>query len=803
LTNSGDTDRRARVFVAHKNQLDLRYGRDVWVPAHSTLKTWMLVGPPGLQEPVPQHELNFWLFDRTTGEDVEDLRQSEGGARKTMMTYRPRETATAVLLDGEVQPLPVFGELPRPESRDDETLHLVHTFRYASRLSEQVLRINPGPMPATAEEYEGIQHVILASRRIADDPAGAQALRRWVQGGGRLWVMLDRIEPEALASLLGEALDFQVVDRVGLTEFEIESQTSDLRRTEAEAQKREQPVDFVRVLLPPGERARHTVDGWPAWFTRRVGRGKVVFTTLGARGLIRPRLRSDPRSPYREGSSRNNAIAFSTLLLQQQPLVAATCATYFLLDLDYPDLPMPLAPLDAVAKEMEPARETFPARAFEPLLVEEIGYSIVSRVTVGLVLAGFLLATLTLGLLLRRSRRPELVGLLAPGAALGVAGVLLLLGESSRRAVPPTVATAQVVDAVSGTPEVELHGLVAVYHPDEGPAEASAEQGGFFELDMAGVEGKVRRRVQTDMDAWHWEGLNLPAGVRLAPFRRSVPTREPMAAVARLGPDGIEGQWTAAPFKDLADAVLSTPNSRALAVRRRPDGGFRAGPGDVLPVGQYLAGAVLSDEQQRRQKLYREFLKPVKNERPDNRPVLMAWARPIETHFRLASEARETGTALLIVPLRLEPSVPGTQVTIPGPLIPFQRVQPGGPTLKPVLGSRQKVDMELRFQLPAAVLPLEVERARLSLSITAPSRHVTLAGHADGQTIPLHQEDSPLGPLRVEITEKRYLQLDAEGGLHLDLNVSELLQDRARGKQDEEWSIEYLDLEIRGRVGTR
>ena len=85
-------------------------------------------------------------------------------------------------------------------------------------------------------------------------------------------------------------------------------------------------------------------------------------------------------------------------------------------------------------------------------------------------------------------------------------------------------------------------------------------------------------------------------------------------------------------------------------------------------MGQFLAGAVLSDEQQRRQKLYREFLKPVQNERPDDRPVLLAWARPVETHFRLAAEARETGTALLIVPLRLERPAPGTRVTIPAPL---------------------------------------------------------------------------------------------------------------------------------------
>src|SRR6266540_5559522 len=63
LTNNGDTDRRARVLVSHKGRSDVQYGRDVWVPAHSTLSTWILVGPPGLDKPVPTHEVEILLYD--------------------------------------------------------------------------------------------------------------------------------------------------------------------------------------------------------------------------------------------------------------------------------------------------------------------------------------------------------------------------------------------------------------------------------------------------------------------------------------------------------------------------------------------------------------------------------------------------------------------------------------------------------------------------------------------------------------------------------------------------------------------
>jgi hypothetical protein len=44
-----------------------------------------------------------------------------------------------------------------------------------------------------------------------------------------------------------------------------------------------------------------------------------------------------------------------------------------------------------------------------------------------------------------------------------------------------------------------------------------------------------------------------------------------------------------------------------------------------------------------------------------------------------------------------------------------------------------------------------------------------------------HRMESPLGPIRVEITQERLLRLDEEGGLHLNVALSDLLKvDEAR-----------------------
>jgi len=59
----------------------------------------------------------------------------------------------------------------------------------------------------------------------------------------------------------------------------------------------------------------------------------------------------------------------------------------------------------------------------------------------------------------------------------------------------------------------------------------------------------------TDLDAWHWEGLDLPAGIRTGIFRSTFrPAR--LAAVARFGPDGLTGGVCPDKLLATADVVM-------------------------------------------------------------------------------------------------------------------------------------------------------------------------------------------------------------------------------------------------------
>jgi hypothetical protein len=763
VTNISDLDRHARVVMFYEREPDVQYGRELWIPANSVMRTWMLTGPASQQESGVLRDIQMLLYDSTGGQDLLMLPRTEERIRTRGVVYRKREPTTAILLDDRPVEPPSFGRLPPPESIADEAVNLVRTVRSAAKLSAFVTEITSSQLPPNPEAFDGIDHFVLASRRILDDPSGLQALRRWTAQGGKLWVMLDLVGPDVVTPFLGDALDFQIADRISLTSFRVSApNTGNIE--EPPLQEYDHAVTFARVLLPHGERPRHTIDGWPVWFTRPYGRGKIVFTALGPRGWHRPRTPPrDPPSPF---------------------------------DM-YPYLPVPNPPLQRFAEELHlpEEAETNRAELFRPWLIDEIGFSVPNRTTVLWIFAGFAGGAFILGLLLRRAGWQTLQGWLAPTAALIVGIGFFAAGEWSRRAAMPTVAVAQIVEPAAGTDDSAVHGILAAYRSGSGAAELGGDHGGAFDLDMKAMEGQARRYVQTDMDRWKWENLSLPGGVRFAPFRFTASAAGPISAVARFGPEGIEGRLTTGQFQDAEDALLTGVGGRNLAVRLQGDGKWRADSKDILPPDLFLPNAVLTDEQQRRQELYRELLKKPRMEHGTPRPVLLAWAKPADEGFHLVRDGRTVGTALLVVPIRFERPEPGSRVTIPASLLALQRVIPGG-LGKPSLDSVSQVDQLLRFQLPAEVLPFRIERVRLTAKIDALSRRVTISAGPEGNRKELHHADSPLDLIRLEITDPQLLKQDEEGGIFLNVHIN----DPSSLGTPQKWQIEYIDLEIMGRA---
>jgi len=741
---------------------DLQFARRVGVPAHAVRRTWVPVRLPRV--PTSRASLPCYglLIDDRSGPEVVLRPDHEGVQHSVLLRVNHDKPVTGAFLGQEAE-------------SDGDDVDFAYEAAIAMRTARGYQRglvlIRDRDLPPLREVFDGLDQIVLWNDRFASDVAILSPLRAWLNDGGELWIMLDRVDVAGVERLLGDVFTCQLVDRVALHEVLIED-VDKIPLEPPAMESYEQPLDLVRVLVS-GMRVTHTVEGWPAAFWRPVGRGRVVFTTLEARAWIGRPMAQRPRwDPNRM------ADYWPTRQLEALPL-----------------LQLPEPPL------CEPG-------VFRDYLSERIGYRIASRGPVSGVLGLFCGALLLAAVGLARRRRLEHLAWIAPGLALAAAVPLAGLGLRSQRAVPATVGQAQFIEVSDGGDQINASGLLAFYDPALGRETLGATQGGVFEPEDATAVGTTRRMVWTDLDRWHWEHLRPTAGLWTAAFRRSGDLPRPLAVHGTFCDAGFVAHWTDSSLA-LTDAVIAVPGQPYLAVRA--DGSHLvAGSEDVLPPGRYVAGGWLSDEQRRRQAAFERMLDSAGGTtRQVLRPMLLAWSDALEMGFRLPHPAERVGTSLWAIPLNLDRAVPGTQVVIPAPFVPFRTVnRPDGAAASSLydhrtgewIESHKPSEMWLRFQAPEAVLPLRLERARLTLQITAPGCMVEILRAGGAPRQPLRRLSNPIGLTELTLSGETLPPLDAHGRLLVGIAVRPAA-DGSGPAQVQPWKIERVQMEIAGVVG--
>lgn len=783
VINRSTDARTFRLLTQYQGQTNLQYGRDLWMPGQSKLASWLTIGPvTNADDKTKTVEIQSLLYDQTNAADKTLgtlVRTTENEISKTILApYSPPRTSVALIHDALIENDVNLLKTEFENSIEDrsEVLTFLKVVRHEQSKSQDVSFIRNRLLPSTVESYDGVEYVLLASNRVVEDIAGMRALRTWVEQGGRLWIMLDKVSSETVAALLGDLHDFEIVDQTSLTSIKFQEGPSNPYRAPEEAHVIDHPVDFVRVLLNSGE-PLYTVNGWPASFNIPLGRGSVMFTTLEGPGWFRKRTEQD-------GKSRFSNDAY---------------------------MPVALSPLRRVAFSWMPRPEpsAFEPAALQPFLEEEIGYQIIKRDQVIQLLGGFCAGLAILAILLYFMRKTEHLGWIGPIAAVVIAAFFVQFGVSARSSVPTSVAMTQIVDAVAGSNDAQISGLVAVYTPEGSQQDLIIEGGGQFEPDRRGMSGQTHRMIRTDLDDYHWENVNSPAGIRTTSFKKAFQLETPLEAVAEYGADGITGQINSKDFTEFNDAMLLTPQVRRMAISFSEDSQFQTGSTDVMGPTQFLASELLSDMQRRRQDMYQQFLAHPLPRHLENREVLLAWSNPMPLNFGLADGAQTGGSSLLILPIQFRQTPPNTQVVVPGPMIGYQNMVNDTEDAEsvPTYSNRSHewvpvsspADTHLRFQLPRSVVPMDVGSCLLTMKVNAPSRLLRVLSGAGEKQVVLAEKNNALGTIQLPIDQAEHLQLDDMGGLHLILSVGETTQTQTSENRIS-WNVDYLELEVRGQT---
>ena len=736
VTNVREEPREMICATSFEDQPQLQFGRRIWVPARSTLR---------LSHPfvIPKYDasrgrvlnLNTVVLDASEKDEVflknESGKNLHDGA--LFVTHSAHITGLINSMGEEKDQLPIA------------VSELIQAGRVSQQLTNQVVSMLDQFLPADASGLNCFNQIVIADNRITDDFAALAALRHWLHEGGHLWVMLDLADPIVLERLLGDEFSGQILDRVGLTSVRVDRAPTlyDVGVTTGETVEYEEPVDLVRMVSSKFD-VVNRVNGWPALMTKTIGEGKVYMTTLGPRGWMKPVPPNTTQSPDPSKTSRFTVT---------QPM--NEFATDFF-------------------SKREP--ELLPQTALEPQVREYVGYSIPSwNVIVG-ALFGFAILLLALGLLLLRMGRLEHLGWIGSLMAIAVSVLLLSIGRAHRHGIPGTVASVQLVQAIKGTDDTRIQGLVAVYQPEGTRSEIKVNGGGRMMPDMTGLENVTRRMVSTDLGEWYWENLAQPAGLRAAEFNRAETVADRIEAHATFNENGLVGTYSGR-LAAGTDALIATRSGR-LAVTFDGPRNFVARANNLFEKDQYLSADLVSDEQDRRRRTFEKLLANPKRTDYPVYPQLMFWSDQWEHGVEFGDGLKRQGSTLVAVPLSIDRPVNGTKFLIPSPLLTYRnRTQPNGLPNSTMWSYGRKEWQEcstpgsswLRFQIPRELLPLTANQARIDVKVTGPIGRIELKGLKNGETTSLRTIIDPVGAFSIDVIDSEVLSIDEDGGVSLGL----------------------------------
>ncbi|MBX3444777.1 MAG: hypothetical protein KF774_20420 [Planctomyces sp.] len=777
VTNSTDEPVEVLATSYVEPESNLQFGHRVWVPANARRTTWHPIrvpsrSPENFDETFSNKGVNFvrtFLTREDNGQSTVLKQDFDQIQQELMLLAKDRERLVALIDD---QP---EGPPGRIAAQD-----FLSTMRNEMAQSTPPIIIADRLLPTSQAGIDSLDYLLIADNRIAHDAAGMDSVRSWMYGGGRLWVMLDRVEADVLDRLLGDDFACEVVDRVGLTEIEFETTQAGMPRP-PDREFRELPVEHVRVLSH-GFETPYTVNGWPAVLVRRCGEGQLVISTLAADGWLRPRVKGDP--PPSTGT--------------------AHMTSFF-----------PSAPLMNVATGFFQPRSdaAIPRTATEEHLRGFVGYSIPARSSVLGLLAAFTLALGVLGAWLARVGRLELLGVIGPAAGILVGGALVYAGHRQRSAAPATAALVQVVEPMAGGRSAHVTGMAGLFLLNDDLAEIQGTHDGWVMPDMSGLEQSARRLVWTDLGRWRWENLRATPSLRFADVTSSMPLEKPLTVRATFDAQGLKGTLALPDGLTPSDPIIAAVNGR-MGVSIGSDGSWTSTAAQTLSPDQFLTAQVLDDEQNRRLQSLRSAL-PNEIEAWHGTPSLLFWTAPWDTGTQYSRTAPTSGSALVVAPIELTRPPAGTQIVVPSAWVPFREgIGPDGQAPSGLYDYRRRAWSDksdptstwIRFQPPDMLQPYAIRSARVTLQVSGPVGKLELAGFRDGQLVPIQTWVDPIGTLTAEVSDPSVLPFDRYRGFFLRLAAGD--PDRpelTRADPDSYeavsyWRIESLALELRATV---
>ncbi|MEO8271659.1 MAG: hypothetical protein ABI557_18195, partial [Aureliella sp.] len=420
-------------------------------------------------------------------------------------------------------------------------------------------------------------------------------------------------------------------------------------------------------------------------------------------------------------------------------------------------------------------------------------------------LLGFCGLLALVGVCLAAVRHQTWMGWLAPLLALATSLSLLLAASWVRRDIPESVSRLQLIDVGDDGSFAVVREQSGVYLERLSSMQLDSQIDGDLRSSGALTSGICRFTVD-DFENWNVSNEAWPPGSWRYQTLFAMPTAD-LTVQGSLTKAGLQLEMPDSLPAPLEDPVLSFVAGDPMLCRAF---GGKIEVDDRLTVGngRWIAGSILSAEQQRRMDLYQQFFEPNRDLQPPARR-LYGWTPPWQaSHWN--HELQQPGAALVALPVALQRPEVGQEVFIPHGLIQLrQSLKAAGATttFNPQTGVwRQDLlvaaNVELDFVLPAEIVPFAAKSIALELVVSAPERSVTLSAISPSGPIELVQLDSPSLPWKTTITDPNVLKLAEDGRLEVLLQVSGRQVAEGAGADNSyvTWQVDHFHASLSGSV---
>lgn len=705
------------------------------------------------------------------------------------------------------------------EMIDSVSLRMIKSIKNEQDAGIAVFVPQGGEITATSTAFDALDQLVIADKRVVHDVALLATIRQWVANGGRLWIMLDETGVELPQRLLGDSISLAGLGTEQLSHVEIISKHSGQPPIIFDY---DQPVHNAIVYAEDVE-IYHEVNGMPSSFWKKYGNGEVLFTTLEARGLTLPKPFSTanellPLIPLQDLALRffsPTEKAMTDVSVTEMELAAMTPA-----DDDQSDAAQDMR------MAMETHRGTSRVDEMSEYLVSKVGFEIVAREHIALVFGLFFAILCSIGFVLHRKGRLELMLLAAPVLVLLVCTYLYFVGSAKRNTLENLVASIQFINAENQTRDLAVRGFGAVYSEESVDEDIHVSSGTIFWPDFEELTGQNIRMVWDDMESWHWEGLRIPGGtVRTFPFEKTVASENPVFAAASFSEVGLRGTYDFGPLTNLEHGLLVSPSGERVSVQF-VDGNLIIGSQELADSQFDTTSSLVDEETGNRINFINALLK---RENADvmkypRVPSIFVWSDPLDLGIEFPGEQKVIGSALTVFPLKIGKTAPGQKFFVPSIMTSFypsNAINGIGASyaydFTKDKWNDEKINrshqMWLKVKVPSTVLPATITKATVTVDIQAGERVVNSVGRElteQGlyQPVILDTRKSPNGQEVFIFDNPKHLAIDENGFIFLGINIGlepipgEPEADQSDREKDYFWQIKDVDVSLEGTANT-